>query len=96
MDYAKGAFGTCLTREAEAQFGPLLGCVPPWFTEDQNKVCQSGDIVINKDESVTGTNVYMEVMSGRVMLCLHSSIQPSSKQKSQLGLGIALILLNPP
>ena len=37
-------FFDCVTERAEnLKFIPLIGCVPPWFTDDEKKVCQKKD-----------------------------------------------------
>ena len=39
----KHTFIECCSKKAEKNFSQLLGCVPPWFTDDQDKVCQMED-----------------------------------------------------
>ena len=36
-------FFDCVTERAEKRFISLIGCVPPWFTDDEKKVCQKKD-----------------------------------------------------
>ena len=33
----------CVTERAEKKFSSLIGCVPPWFTDDEGKMCQKKD-----------------------------------------------------
>ena len=55
VDYDKfDSFLECSDKKAEERFYPFLGCVPPWFTDDQEKVCQQEDTDrINKQKSLT-------------------------------------------
>ena len=34
------SFAACAARKAEEIFLPLIGCVPPWFSDDRAKICQ--------------------------------------------------------
>ena len=44
VDYDKiNTFLKCSDKKAEETFFPILGCVPPWFTDNQEKVCQQED-----------------------------------------------------
>ena len=56
VDYDKfDSFLECSDKKAEERFYPILGCVPPWFTDDQEKVCQQEDTDrIIKQESASG------------------------------------------
>ena len=58
-------FVDCCSKEAEAKFLPLLGCVPPWFTDDQDKVCQMEDTErINSMNEAILTS-YFDLMVGK-------------------------------
>ena len=57
------SFLECSDKRAEEDFFPFLGCVPPWFTDDQEKVCQQEDtdrIIKNKSTN----KMYWSKISG--------------------------------
>ena len=58
-------FFGCSSNEAEKMFSNLLGCVPPWFTDNQDKVCQDNDTE-RINEMVEGTlPSYFKAMMGK-------------------------------
>ena len=68
VDYDKfDSFLECSDKKAEERFYPILGCVPPWFTDDQEKVCQQEDtdrIIKNK----SATMIYWSKISGNCLI----------------------------
>ena len=40
---ATNGYFDCVTEKFEKAFVELITCVPPWFTDDQEKVCRQED-----------------------------------------------------
>ena len=65
-------FFDCVTERAEKSFISLIGCVPPWFTDDEKKVCQKKDTksVNSKLQDLRygedGDSEYSKLMLGRL------------------------------
>ena len=42
-DSSRG-YHDCVTKTAEDKFLSIIGCVPPWFSDNEDLVCQNKDI----------------------------------------------------
>ena len=59
------SFIDCSNEAAEATFIPLLGCVPPWFTDDQRRVCQEKDTLRINEMREDTFNSYVKSILGK-------------------------------
>ena len=55
-------FANCASKKAEEMFLPLIGCVPPWFTDDNRILCQNEH---RSNISKVKRNDYERVMLGK-------------------------------
>ena len=60
---ATNGYFDCVTEKLEKAFVELITCVPPWFTDDQEKVCQQDDI--QEAISFAKKQGYVDKMTGK-------------------------------
>ena len=60
----KYTFKDCSGQKAEETFTQLLGCVPPWFTDDSEKVCEAEDTDRIKASEAAVLGSYIKIMTG--------------------------------
>ena len=54
----------CVTRAAEDTFVSIMGCVPPWFSDNQELVCQNQDIDSVNNRLEVNITKYIDKIKG--------------------------------
>ena len=60
----------CVTEKFEETFLDLITCVPPWFSDDQEKVCQNENV---KNATLAASRQgYSDIMAGENLAVFHN------------------------
>ena len=54
----------CVTKAAEDTFVGIMGCVPPWFSDNEELVCQNEDIDYVNNKLKVNMSIYTNKLIG--------------------------------
>ena len=61
----------CVSRAAEDTFVGIMGCVPPWFSDNQELVCQNEDIDSVNNSLEVNRTIYYDKLRGKSLFIIY-------------------------